>query len=134
MYSTNIYSVFLVAVSGSTYSYTVGIDRVDASLLCNPDDDGIFLGNLMWSIENGGMLRNPINMSEWSNTLAQQAYQLNCPSAGSEFTVTVNINGESICRVCIVAILHYLFITPYYECVLYMYLFVEAPPNLGTTP
>ena len=102
MYSINIYSAFLVAVSGSTYSYTVGIDRVDASLLCNPDDDNIFLSNLMWSIENGGMLRNPINMSEWSSTLVQQTYHLNCPSAGSEITVTVNINGESICRVCTV--------------------------------
>ena len=88
---------YLVAVSGSTYSYTFGIDRVNASLLCSPDGNSIFLSSLMWGIENGGTLRNPINMPEWSNSLAQQTYQLNCPSSGSEFTVTVNINGESIC-------------------------------------
>ena len=52
----------------------------------------------MWGIENGGMLRNPINMSEWSNTLPQQTYQLICPSVGSELmTVSVNIYGESMC-------------------------------------
>ena len=51
----------------------------------------------MWGIENGGTLRNPINISEWSNTLAQQTYQLNCPSVGSEFAVTVNFYGESAC-------------------------------------
>ena len=50
----------------------------------------------MWGIVNGGTLMNPINMSEWSNTLAQQTYQLNCPSAGNEIiTVTTNIYGES---------------------------------------
>ena len=92
------YSTYLVAVSGSTYNYTVGIDRVDASLLCSLGDDSIFLGSLMWGIENGGTLRNPINISEWSNTLAQQAYQLNCPSVGSEFTVTVDIYGEPFSR------------------------------------
>ena len=85
----------LVAVSGSTYSYTFGIDRVDASLLCSPNGISIFLGSLMWSIVDGGTLRNPINMSEWSNTLVHQTYQLSCPSAGSEITVTFNINCES---------------------------------------
>ena len=49
----------------------------------------------MWRVVDGGTLTNPINMSEWSNTLAQQTYQLNCPSVGSEIiTVTTNIYGE----------------------------------------
>ena len=85
----------LVAVSGSTYSYTVGIDRVDASLLCDPNDESIYLGTLMWGIVDGGTLTNPINMSEWSNTLAQETYQLNCPSVGSEIiTVITKLYGE----------------------------------------
>ena len=49
----------------------------------------------MWGVVDGGTLTNPINMSECSNTLAQQTYQLNCPSVGSEIiTVTTNIYGE----------------------------------------
>ena len=88
--------LFLVAVLGTTYSYTVGIDRVDASLLCDPNDDSISLGGLMWRIVDGGTLTNPINMFEWSNTLAQQTYQLNCPSVGNEIiTVIINIYGVS---------------------------------------
>ena len=72
-------------------------------MLCNPSDDSIFLGNLMWDMVDGVTLRNPINMSEWSNTLAQQTYQLNCPSAANEIiAVTVNIYGELICRICTV--------------------------------
>ena len=55
----------------------------------------------MWGIVDGVALRNPINMYEWGNTLAQQTYHLNCPSVGSEIiTVTVNISGESICLIC----------------------------------
>ena len=96
MCSYYYYSFHLVAVSGSTYSYTVGIDRVDVSLLCDPNDDSIYLGSLMWGIVDGGTLTNPINMSEWSNTLAQQTHQLNCPSVGNGMiTVTTNIYGES---------------------------------------
>ena len=85
----------LVAVSGTTYNYTVGIDRVDASLLCDPNDDSIYLGSLMWRIVDGGTLTNPINMSKWSNTLDQQTYQLNCPSVGNKIiTVITKIYGE----------------------------------------
>ena len=97
LYST----INVVAVSGSTYNYTVGIDRVDASLLCDPNDDSIYLGGLMWGIVDGVTLTNPINMSEWSNTLDQQTYQLNCPSVGNEFiTVNTNIYCESIMHCC----------------------------------
>ena len=50
----------------------------------------------MWGIVDGGTLMNPINMSEWSNTLDQQTYQLNCPNVGNEImTVNINIYGES---------------------------------------
>ena len=55
----------------------------------------------MWGIVDGVTLRNPIKMSEWGNTLAQQTYHLNCPSVGSEIiTVTVNIYGELMCLIC----------------------------------
>ena len=50
----------------------------------------------MWGIADGGTLTNPINMFEWSNTLDQQTYQLNCPSVGNEIiTVIINIYSES---------------------------------------
>ena len=72
-------------------------------MLCNSSDDSIFLGNLMWDIVDGLSLRNPINISDWSSSLAQQTYQLNCPSAENEIiAVTVNIYGELICRICTV--------------------------------
>ena len=65
----------------------------------------------MWGIVDGGTLMNPINMSEWSNTLAQQTYQLKCLSAGNEIiTVTTNIYGESSMPVAIL-LFHFLFIT-----------------------
>ena len=53
---------YLVAESESSYNYTVRIDRVDASLLCVPNDNSIFLGSLVWGIVDGVILRNPINM------------------------------------------------------------------------
>ena len=57
----------------------------------------------MWDIVDGLSLRNPINISDWSSSLAQQTYQLNCPSAENEIiAVTVNIYGELICRICTV--------------------------------
>ena len=85
----------LVAVSGSTYSYAVGIDRVDALLLCNPDDDSIPITSLMWGIESGGTWRNPFSISEWSSTSPQQVNQLNCQVVGSVFiSVTANIYGK----------------------------------------
>ena len=93
MHATHFYP--LVAVSGSTYSYTVGIDRVDASLLCNSSDDNIPIANLMWGIVGGGTWTNPINISEWSSTTPQQVNQLNCLVVGSVFiSVTANIYGE----------------------------------------
>ena len=50
----------------------------------------------MWGIVDGGTLTNPINMSEWSNTLAQQTYRLNCSSVGNEImTVYTSIYCES---------------------------------------
>ena len=56
----------------------------------------------MWSIVGGGTLRNPIIMYAWSNTLAQQTYQLKCSSVvGSEIIIsaTVNISGKSVYEV-----------------------------------
>ena len=98
----------LAAVSGSTYSYTVGIDRVDASLLCDPNDESIYLGTLMWGIVDGGTLTNPINMSEWSNTLAQETYQLNCPSSRN-LSIKMNENALDFENPNVVSIIKFLY-------------------------
>ena len=85
----------LVAILGSTYTFTVGIDSVDILLLCNPNNDGINLENLMWMTENGVYLQNPVKISEWISIVPQQINHLDCRSVGNVIlSVIVNIYGE----------------------------------------
>ena len=59
---------FLVAVSGATYNYTIGVDRTDIQLLCDiPSSSAI--EDIRWSIN--GTFPNPLNLFQHRNILQQ---------------------------------------------------------------
>ncbi|KAI6657349.1 RyPTPR4a [Oopsacas minuta] len=81
-----------IAVTETTYTYTVGIDRENVLLLCDPMNSSYSLSSLIWSIEDGSILNNPINIFEWSSDSPEQSNQLTCDSNDNIILLnTVNI-------------------------------------------
>ena len=60
--------LFAVAVTGTSYTYIVGVDRTDVLLLCDPEDGGS-LSTLKWTLQNGMEFLNPINLNSESSNL-----------------------------------------------------------------
>ena len=88
--------MFLVAVTGSTYTYIVIVDRTDVLLLCDPDDHGS-LSTLRWYVHGGMEFFNPINLNSESNNLPDVPTTLSCKRGGD----TINIIQISIKGICV---------------------------------
>ena len=79
--------MFLVAVTGTSYTYIVGVDRTDVLLLCDPEDGGS-LSMLRWSLENGMEFFNPINLNSESSNLPNVSTALSCNRGGVTLNTT----------------------------------------------
>ena len=86
---------FLVAVTGSTYTYIVGVDRIDVSLLCDPENGGSF-SMLRWSIHGGMKFYNPINLNSESSNLPDTPTSFSCKRGGDTIG-TIQICVKGIC-------------------------------------
>ena len=76
--SINIPIAYLVAVSGSTYTYIVGIDREDVLLLCDPMDSSVVLSTISWTVLGGNSFVNPLNIYDDRSDLPVQSTGINC--------------------------------------------------------
>ena len=93
--STN-YILFLVAVTGSTYTYIVGVDRTDVLLLCDPEDNGS-LSMLRWSVDGGIEFDNPVNLNSESGNLPDVLTTFYCMRDGvSIVTSQICVKGISM--------------------------------------
>ena len=92
--SINIPIPYLVAVSGSIYTYIVGVDRQDV-LLCDPMDSSVTLTLLRWEVENGPSFLNPVNINGLKDSLSNQSTtKINCNSGGTLLaSIFINIIG-----------------------------------------
>ncbi|KAI6647147.1 Receptor-type tyrosine-protein phosphatase C-like [Oopsacas minuta] len=80
-------NVTSVAVSETTYNYTVGVDRQNVLLLCDPMDSGN-LSLLIWSVEGSDTLPNPINIYKMIGDKSIGYYSINCSRDGEEISKT----------------------------------------------
>ena len=87
--------MFLVAVSGTSYTYIVGVDRTDVLLLCDPVVSG-GLSMLKWSLPGGMNFNNPINLTSESSNLPDVSTSLSCVSDGTTVTTQICVKGISI--------------------------------------
>ena len=69
--------ISLVAVTGASYTYLVGVDRTDVLLLCDPEDGGS-LSMLRWSLQDGMEFFNPINLNSESSNLPDIFTSFSC--------------------------------------------------------
>ena len=94
MYNNN--SCFVVAVTGTSYTYIVGVDRTDVLLLCDPEDGGS-LSTLRWTLQNGMEFLNPINLNSESSSLPDVSTSFSCKRGGDTLNTT-QICVKGICR------------------------------------
>ena len=85
----------LVAVTRTSYSYIVGVDRIDVSLLCDPKDVGS-LSMLRWSVHGGMVFFNPINLNSESSNLPGTPTTFSC-NRGGDTIGTIQICVKGIC-------------------------------------
>ena len=87
--------MFLVAVTGTSYTYIVGVDRTDVLLLCDPEvsDD---LSTLIWSLQGGMSFLNPINLNSESSNLPNVPTSLSCVRDGTIVITQICVKGISI--------------------------------------
>ncbi|KAI6647144.1 hypothetical protein LOD99_8880 [Oopsacas minuta] len=86
-YAIGLYDPALttVAISGTTYNYTVGVDRQNVLLLCDPMDSGS-LSALLWSVEGSVTLPNPFNIYKMIGDKSIGYYSINCSRDGDEIS------------------------------------------------
>ncbi|KAI6658178.1 Macrophage mannose receptor 1 [Oopsacas minuta] len=86
-YTIGLYdpSLTTVAVSGTTYNYTLGVDRQNVVLLCDPMDSGN-LSALIWSVEGSATLPNPINIYKMIGDKSMGYYSINCSRDSDEIS------------------------------------------------
>ena len=65
-------------VAGNNYIYTLGIDRENATLVCDPMDGSLFLSNLTWHLMNGYSFSNPLNLTAMRDSLPTQLTEMEC--------------------------------------------------------
>ena len=88
--------MFLVAVTGTNYTYIVGVDRTDVSLSCDPVVSGN-LSTLRWSLQGGMNFNNPINLNSESSNLPDVSTSLSCVRGGATIVTTqICVKGISI--------------------------------------
>ena len=76
-------TLFLVATSETTYTYLVGVDRENATLLCDPMDNGS-INTLRWFIEGKAEYLNPMNIHSERNILSEGPNTVICQRNGTE--------------------------------------------------
>ena len=87
--------MFVVAVTGTSYTYIVGVDRTDVLLLCDPEDGGS-LNTLRWTLQNGMKFLNPINLNSEGSNLPDVSTSFSCVRGGASF-VSSRICVKGIC-------------------------------------
>ena len=90
--------ISLVAVTGASYTYLVGVDRTDVLLLCDPEDGGS-LSVLTWSLQDGMEFFNPINLNSESFYLPDVLTTFSCMRGGNSLKVT-QICAKGIFKYC----------------------------------
>ena len=92
--SINTFILYLVAVSGSTYTYIVGVDSEDILLLCDPMDSSVVLSVLRWVVQNGPTYFNPLTINSLKDELSGQSTTISCTSGGTViFHIFVTVTG-----------------------------------------
>ena len=74
---------YLVDVSGSTYTFLVGVDSEDVLLLCDPMDSSVTLSMLRWVVYGGLTYLNPVTINNLKNYLSDQSTIISCTSGGT---------------------------------------------------
>ena len=74
---------YLVAVTGSTYTFIVGIDTEYVLLLCDPMDSSVTLSLLKWVVQNGPTFLNPVTINSLKNYLSDLSSRMSCISGGT---------------------------------------------------
>ena len=94
----------LVAVTGTDYTYLVGVDRTDVLLLCDPEDGGS-LSMLRWSLP-GMEFFNPINLNSQSSNLPDELTTFSCVRGGNTLVITqICVKGNrKYCNISVVSI------------------------------
>ena len=87
--------LFLVAATGTSYTYLVGVDRTDVLLLCDPVVSGS-LSTLRWSLQGGMNFNNPIHLNSESSSLPNVATSFSCVRDGTTVTTQICVKGISI--------------------------------------
>ena len=69
--------VLIVIISGDIYNYTMGVDRNDIQLLCDPMDTSIQLRNVFWIID-GKEYPNPVKVKTIENVQLPDTKEIVC--------------------------------------------------------
>ena len=75
--------LYLVDVTGSTYTFLVGVDSEDVLLLCDSMDSTITLSVLRWVVQNGPTYLNPVTINNLKDYLSDQSTRMTCTYGGS---------------------------------------------------
>ena len=81
--SINTLILYLVDVSGSTYTLLVGVDNEDVLLLCDPMDSSVTLSLLRWVVQNGPTFLNPVTINSLKDELSNQSTIMSCTIGGT---------------------------------------------------
>ena len=81
--SINIIILYLVDVSGSTYTFLVGVDSEDVLLLCDPMDSSVTLSVLRWVVYYGPTFLNPVTINSLKDYLPDQSTRISCTRGGT---------------------------------------------------
>ena len=88
----------LVTKPAYSYTYIVGVDRIDIILLCDPQNNSYELNSLMWETTAGARFNNPIPLSEINNTSSVLTTQFACVADGvSILTCSISIYSKYFC-------------------------------------
>ena len=88
-----IICLFIVAATGTNYTYIIRVDRTDVLLLCDPEDNDS-LSNLMWSLP-GMEFINPINLNSESSNLPDELTTFSCIRGGDTLdTIQLCVKGN----------------------------------------
>ena len=87
-------ALFLVAVPGNTYTYTIGIDRQDVLLLCDPLNGDYTLYHVNWTTEEYSYY-NPINIYSKLEGYPSEPTKFSCRSRGNEIlSIYISVQGK----------------------------------------
>ena len=81
--SLNTLISYIVDVSGSTYTYLVGLDSEEVLLLCDPMDSSVTLSVLRWVVYGGLTYLNPVTINRLKDELSDLSTKISCTSGGT---------------------------------------------------